>query len=184
MKKYAMSLQPITIEQPFSKWGIDVARPINPKSTKCHMYILIATDYFTKWPKVVALKKVDSKELIKFLKGKFTELCREYGIIMGKSSNYYPQGNGLEESTNKILIHMFKKNIEKNQRNWHLKLIDALWASRTTPKDSIGMSPYTLVYGKEAKISISLKLDALNFVVNTKDAEDSSPIQRRTGCRN
>ena len=33
------------------------------------MYILMATNYFTKWLEVVALKKVDSEELIKFLKG-------------------------------------------------------------------------------------------------------------------
>jgi hypothetical protein len=68
MKRYAMPLQPITIEQPFSQWGIDVVGPINPKSRKGHMYILITIDDFTKQPESMALKKVDSKELIKFLK--------------------------------------------------------------------------------------------------------------------
>jgi hypothetical protein len=48
-----------------------------------------------------------------------------------------------------------------------------------TPKESTGMSPYTLVYGKEAKIPISLELNALNFMVNTKGTKDSSLIQRR-----
>jgi hypothetical protein len=72
-----------------------------------------------------------------------------------------------------------KKTINKNQKNWHLKLIGALWESRMTPKDSIKMSLYTLVYGKEAKMPVSLELNALSFVVNTEDAEDSSPIQRR-----
>jgi hypothetical protein len=72
-----------------------------------------------------------------------------------------------------------KKNIDKNQRNWHLKLTDALWANITTPKDSTGMSPYTLVYGKEEKIPISLELNALTFVVNRDDAENISSIQRR-----
>ena len=59
-----------------------------------------------------------------------------------------------------------------------MKLTEALWASRTTPKDITGMSPYTLVYGKEAKIPISLELNALISVVNTEDTEESSPIQR------
>jgi transposase InsO family protein len=104
-----------------------------------------------------------------FIGSKFTEFCGEYGIIMGQSSNYYPQGNGLAESTNKTLVQILKKTIDKNQRNWHLKLTDALWESRMTPKDSTGMSPYTLVYGKEAKIPISLELNALTFVVNTED---------------
>jgi hypothetical protein len=45
---------------------------------------------------------------------------------MGKSSNYYPQGNVLDESTNKTLIQILRKTIAANQRNWHIKLIDAL----------------------------------------------------------
>jgi hypothetical protein len=88
---------------------------------------------------------------------------------MGQSSNYYPQGNGIDESTNKTLVQILKKTIDKNQINWHLKITNALWASRTTPKDTTEMSSYTLVYGKEVKIPISLKLNALTFMVNTKD---------------
>jgi hypothetical protein len=53
---------------------------------------------------------------------------------MGQSSNYYPQGNGLVESTNKTLIQILKKTIDLNQRNWHLKLIDALWESNINTK--------------------------------------------------
>ena len=124
-----------------------------------------------KWPEAVALKKADAEELIKFLKdnilsrfgvqdkfitynglffirSKFTEFCGECGIIMGQSSNYYPQGNVLDESTNKTPIHILKKTIDKNQRNWHQKLTDALWESIMTSKDSTEMSPYMLVYGK------------------------------------
>jgi len=98
---------------------------------------------------------------------------------MGQSSIYYPQGNGLAESTNKTFVQILKKTIDKNQRNWHMKLTDAFWASIMIPKDITGMSLYTLVYGKEVKMSISLKCNALTFVVNTENVEDSSPIQRR-----
>jgi transposase InsO family protein len=114
-----------------------------------------------------------------FIGLKFKKLCGEYRIIMGQSSNYYPQGNGLTESTNKTLIQILKKTVDKNQKNWHLKLTDALWERIMTPKDSTGMPLYTLVYGKGTKMSIRLELNALNFVVNTEDAEYSSPIQRR-----
>jgi hypothetical protein len=125
MKKVVMPLWSILVEQPFSQWGLDAFGPINPKSSKGHMYILTTTDYFTKWLESVALKKVDAKELIKFLKDNillifgvpdkfitdngliFIEskfFCKQYGIIMGQSSNYYPQVNGLDESTNKTLV--------------------------------------------------------------------------------
>jgi hypothetical protein len=98
---------------------------------------------------------------------------------MGKSSNYYPQGNGLVESTNKTLIQILKKTIDQNQKNWHLKLIDALWERRMTPKDSTGISPYVLVYGKEEKIPLSLELNALTYAVNIEDTEDTPPLQKR-----
>jgi hypothetical protein len=139
MKKSAMPLQPIYVEQPFSQLGLDVVGPINPKSSKGHIYILIATNYFTKCPEAMELKRDDIEELIKFLKdnilsrfnvpekfiidngsifigSKFTKFGGEYGIVMGQSSNYYPQGNGLAESTNRTLIQILKKTIDKNQR--------------------------------------------------------------------
>jgi hypothetical protein len=98
---------------------------------------------------------------------------------MGQSSNYYPQGNGLAESTNKTLVQILKKIVDGNRRNWHLKLTEALWESRTTPKYSIGMTLYLLVYGKEENMSINLELHALIFVVNTKYTEDTLLTQKR-----
>jgi hypothetical protein len=68
MKKSAMPLQLISIEQPFSQWELDVIGPINPNSSKGNTYILTTIDYFTKWQEAVALKKVDFEELIKFFK--------------------------------------------------------------------------------------------------------------------
>jgi hypothetical protein len=41
------------------------------------------------------------------------------------------------------------------------------------------MPLYLLVYGKEEKMEINLDLNALIFVVNTEDTEDTSPIQKR-----
>jgi transposase InsO family protein len=109
------------------------------------MYNMTTTDYFKKWLEAVALKKADAKELIGFLKdtilsrfgvldkfildngsifigSKFKDFCKEYGIIMGQSLNYYLQGNGFAESTNKTLVSILKKNVDRNQRNWHMKL--------------------------------------------------------------
>ena len=74
----------------------------------------------------------------------------EKGIKLHYSSKYYPQGKGLVESTNKNLIRILKKNVIENQRSWHIALLNALWADRVTHNNSLGVSPYTLVYGREA----------------------------------
>jgi hypothetical protein len=73
---------------------------------------------------------------------------------------------------------ILKKIVDNNQRNWHLKMTEALWASRTTTKHNIEMFPYLLVYGKVAKMTIRLELNALISVVNTEDTKYTSPIQK------
>jgi hypothetical protein len=42
--------------EPFYAMGIRCYWPHKPKIYKGHAYILTVTDYFTKWPEVVALK--------------------------------------------------------------------------------------------------------------------------------
>ena len=81
---------------------------------------------------------------------RLTTFSNERGIKLHYSANCYPQGNGLAASTNKNLIRILKQTVIENQRSWHLALPNALWADRVTPKNSLGVSPYTLVYGKEA----------------------------------
>ena len=81
---------------------------------------------------------------------KLTEYALEKGIKLKYSANYYPQANGLAESSNKNLIKILKRTVVNHHRNWHNALSNALWADRVTPKAAIGNSPFFLVYGKEA----------------------------------
>ena len=46
----------------------------------------------------------------------------------------------------------------ENQISWHLALPNAHWADRVTPKNSLGVSPYTLVYRKEAILPPNIML--------------------------
>ena len=48
--------------------GIDLIGQIYPPSSKNHKFILVATDYFTKWVEAIPLKMVTSKEMIEFVK--------------------------------------------------------------------------------------------------------------------
>ena len=83
---------------------------------------------------------------------------------MKYSANYYPQGNGLAESTNKNLIKIIKRIVDQNQKNWHKSLVFSLWANHITQKASIGPSSFNLVYGKEATIPANLALPSLALV--------------------
>ena len=76
-----------------------------------------------------------------FTSSKIVKFCNDYNIILSHSTTYYPQGNGLEESSNKILVRIIKKLLEENKRSWHSKLKYALWANRIRKKEQLGLLP-------------------------------------------
>jgi hypothetical protein len=45
---YAIPLQPVLLDFPFSKWGLDFIGPINPPSSAGKVFILAGTNYSTK----------------------------------------------------------------------------------------------------------------------------------------
>jgi len=88
---------------------------------------------------------------------------------MGQSSNYYHQGNGFPESTNKTLIQILKKTIIENHKDWHKKLTYVLWERHITQKYSTGYSPYTLVYGKESRMLLHMELNVLVISISNEN---------------
>ena len=98
-----------------------------------------------------------------FSSGELTKFALEKGIRIRYLANYYPQGNGLVESTNKNLLKILKRSIAEHHRNWHIVLYQALWADWVTPKSSVGNSPFFLVYGIEAILPPNLFLPLLQL---------------------
>jgi transposase InsO family protein len=84
------------------------------------------------------------------------EFCFKYGITLSHSSNCYPQGNGLVESTNKNLVNILKKVVGENKKLWDSKIKYAVWADQITTKTSTRKTPFELVYGLEAKLHVNL----------------------------
>eukprot|EP00253_Pinus_taeda_P004642 PITA_04642 len=130
-RKPAFPLQPVNIDQHFEQWGLDIIGEITPQSSKQHKYILIATDYFTKWVEAIPLKTTKSEGIIEFIDqfiittfcvpnalvfynssyfsgNSMFEFAIKRGFKLKYSANYYPQGNGLAESTNKNLLKIIK----------------------------------------------------------------------------
>ena len=102
------------------------------------------------------------------------EFAIKRGFKLKYSANYYPQGNGLAESTNKNLLKIIKRTIEQNHKNWHKSLIYSLWADRIMQKASIGTSPFNLVYGREVVLPTHLAIPSLALVQYIDEVPTSS----------
>jgi hypothetical protein len=63
----AAILQPIIEPWSFRGWALDFIGQIHPTSSKCHRFMLVTMDYFTKWTEVVPLKSMMHKEVIHFI---------------------------------------------------------------------------------------------------------------------
>jgi hypothetical protein len=179
-------LHPIIKPWPFRGWGLDFIREIHPSSSKGHQFVLVATDYFTKWTEVVALKNMRHKEVIEFITEhiihrfdipqtlttdqgtsfmakEVREFAELYRIKLLNSSPYYAQANGQAESSNRTLINLIKKKISDNPKHLHKILSEALWAHRISKHSATKVSPFELVYGQEEVLPVEINLNGVRF---------------------
>jgi hypothetical protein len=156
-KLLSLPLKPITASGPFQQWGLDFIGEVNPPSSEQHKWIIIATNYFTKWIEVVPTRNATDKVIINFLETNIfarfgcpskliidnaqafkykamINFCGSHEISLTHSTPYYPQWNGLVESSNKTLIGIIKKLLTENKKSWDSKLKYALWADRNNTK--------------------------------------------------
>ena len=145
----------ITSTWPFHIWSIDLIGPISPLSRR-NIWILAATENFTKWSEAISFQKATSQVVKNFVEEEiiyyfgipmrvlfdngspftgqpFELLMREYQIHHGKSTRYYPQGNGLIDSFNNTLAAIISKMIKEASRNWEDFLSLAVQAYSVTP---------------------------------------------------
>ena len=163
-------LKSIDVKTPFYQIGIDFVGPL-PMTKRKNRYIIVAMDYFTKWPEARATKRDTAEEVIKFLyediicrhgcpkkiisdrgthfDNKMVELLtKKFEIKHNLSTSYHPQTNGLVERFNKTLCESLAKLQEDKQ--WDDKIPSVLFAYRNKIHSSTKVKPFYLVYGREA----------------------------------
>src|SRR6266542_1945066 len=84
-------LYSIRIKESFYQWEIDIVGPLTETSCR-NKYIVVAIDYFTKYPKVRALANVNAKNVANFL---YEDIICRYGcprkIILDRGTYFNNQ---------------------------------------------------------------------------------------------
>ena len=74
------------------------------------------------------------------------------------------------ESTNKTVINIFKKWLEKAKGFWADELPGVLWAYRSTAKTSTGETPFSLAYSTKVVIPIECGISSARYMWLDEDS--------------
>ena len=80
---------------------------------------------------------------------------------------YRPKMNGAIKVANKNIKKIIEKTID-TYKDWHEKLPFVLHVYRTLVRTSIGVTPFSLVYGMEDILLIEMEIPSLRVVMETK----------------
>ncbi|UYV77347.1 hypothetical protein LAZ67_15000588, partial [Cordylochernes scorpioides] len=154
-------LQPIPVPiAAFEKVGMDLLGRF-PTSMCGNRWIIVCTDYLTKFAITKALPTSESVEVAKFFikdvilkhgaprevitdRGRnFTssmirELNKHCRIIHRTTTAYHPQTNGLTERLNKTIADMLSMYVDVNQKDWDEILPFVTFAYNTAKQESTG----------------------------------------------
>ena len=167
-----MQLDPV--ERPLQRVAMDILGPL-PETEKGNKYILVIGDYFTKWKEAYPLPNMEAMTVARHLVSEF--MCRfgvpeqlhsdqgrnfESGVIKGicellqvrktRTTPYHPQSDGMVERFNRTLLNLLSLSVSENERDWDVKLPVLLFAYRTSVHETTGVTPFSMMLGREARL--------------------------------
>ncbi|CAL2256894.1 unnamed protein product [Prunus armeniaca] len=87
------------------------------------------------------------------------DMAEAFKFKLLQSTPYYAQA----ESSNKVIINIIRKILEKNPKQWHEKLSETLWAYRTSKRKATGMTLYALTYGHDVILPMEIAVRSLRI---------------------
>ena len=163
------SLRPIpAFDEPFSRFIIDCVGPL-PKTKSGCQYLLTIMCASTRFPEAIPFRNIKTKTIVtalvkiftfvglprsvqsdqgsNFMSGIFQQVMHELGIKQYKSSAYHPESQGALERFHQTLKNMIRSYCFDTEKDWDEGIHLLLFAVRESVQESIGFSPFELVFG-------------------------------------
>ena len=151
-------------------------------------YLLVIIDYFSRYKEVEILRKITAQETAErlerifvrlgyprtitldngrqFVSREFEEFCNRRGIILNRTTPYWPQENGLVERQNRSLMKRLKISQALN-RDWKKDLNDYLAMYYSTPHTITAKTPSELMSGRNIRTKLQSLKDLASSVPST-----------------
>ena len=166
---------------PWDRISTDITGPF-PTSNSGNKYILVVTDYFSKWVKIFAIPDQTAvtcaenilNEVISrygcpydlysdqgsnYVSKIFHELCQMLEIRKTRTSPYNSKRNGQVEIFNKTLVRMIKAYLTGEGKDWDKHLGCLAGAYRATIHETTGFTPNMLLMGREVRMPAQLTFE-------------------------
>ncbi|XP_072052062.1 uncharacterized protein [Arachis hypogaea] len=104
-----------------------------------------------------------------FTDNTFKEFLQNLKIKQHFSSVEHPQSNGLAEAANKVILQALKKKLGDAKGLWAELIPKVLWAYNTTIHSTTKETPFRLVYGSEAMISMEVSQGSMRNIAEDHD---------------
>ena len=93
-------------------------------------------------------KVVRSDQGSNFMSGIFQQIMHELGVRQINSSVYHPESQGALERFHASLKTMIRAYVEQHEKDWDVGLPLLIFAARESVQESLGFSPFDLVFGR------------------------------------
>lgn len=161
--------------------------PLTPRGNK---FVLVVTDYFTKWTESYAIPNQEATTVAEKLVSEFVcrfgvpreihsdqgsnfeskvmaEVCKLLDIEKTRTTPLHPQSDGQVERYNRTLIEMLRGKLRDSQEDWDLQLQPCMMAYRSSVHESTGETPNMLMLGREIEVPLD---------VMTEPTPDTPPL--------
>ncbi len=189
-------LQPVNLPSgPWRKISLDIAGEF-VAAPRGHRFMLVAVDYFSKWPEAVTCESVTSSVVIDFLNSlwdrfglveevatdngsqftssEFTSYLKSHGIRHCLSAFYSPQANAEVERFNRVMKEGLRAGLADG-RSFSTAMRQTLAAYRTTPHTTTGVTPASLVLAFPVRTPLSMLPMAVTSAPQLASSRSSSP---------
>ena len=161
------------IDTPFKRVAVDILGPIEPRSNNRSRYILTMMDYATRYPEAIALPTIETEcvaealvemfsrvgvpdEMLTDCGPQFTsEIMKEVARLLSlqqlTTSAFHAQCNGLVERSHATLKQMLRRMCAERPKDCDSYQPALLFAVGEVPQESLGFSPFELLYGRNVR---------------------------------